>query len=415
MGETVSPISEPAPHPLCSIDMKSDPTYPAFPIFSFIGFVLALVPISWHLQAWNGGTCLYMLWASVACLNYFINSIVWHGNALNPAPVWCDISIRVIIGTSVAIPAASLCINRRLFKIAIIHNITMTRSEKRRAILEDMAIGLGIPFLEMGAAYIVSGHRFDIFEDIGCFPNVYNVWPSIILVGIWPIVLGLVSAVYCVLTLREFYKRNVRMKELLSTNSSLTMSRYFRLMILATTELLCTTPLATYALYSNLTSGSMAPYKGWADTHFNYSRVDQVPSVLWRSDHQFLVDVELSRWLVVVCALVFFMFFGFADEALRHYRMWFSAVTKVFGFIPLPSWLSMKSRSPGNTFKIVTMSSSGTLPVFVSQNPHPRVKRDSFGSIVSDGDISSVTTPSGASICAKKEEDSYAECYGHAV
>lgn len=68
-----------------------DPTYPLFPIFAFLGFILSLIPLPWHFQAWNSGTCFYMMWASLACLNQFVNSIVWRGNILNPAPIWCDI------------------------------------------------------------------------------------------------------------------------------------------------------------------------------------------------------------------------------------------------------------------------------------------------------------------------------------
>lgn len=69
----------------------ADPLYPLFSIFAFLGFVLSLIPLPWHLQAWNSGTCYFMIWSALACLNQFINSVVWHGNALNPAPVWCEI------------------------------------------------------------------------------------------------------------------------------------------------------------------------------------------------------------------------------------------------------------------------------------------------------------------------------------
>ena len=71
--------------------------YPVYPIFSGLSFVLILIPLSWHLQSWNTGTCMYMLWTALGCLNGFINAIVWHGNALNPAPVWCDICTLSII------------------------------------------------------------------------------------------------------------------------------------------------------------------------------------------------------------------------------------------------------------------------------------------------------------------------------
>ena len=69
----------------------SDFTYPLFPVLACLGFVLALIPLPWHFRAWNSGTCFYMMWASLACLNQFVNSVVWAGNALNPAPIWCDI------------------------------------------------------------------------------------------------------------------------------------------------------------------------------------------------------------------------------------------------------------------------------------------------------------------------------------
>lgn len=69
----------------------ADPTYPLYPTFAFLGFILSLIPLPWHLQAWNSGTCYFMMWSTLACLNQFINSVVWAGNALNPAPAWCEI------------------------------------------------------------------------------------------------------------------------------------------------------------------------------------------------------------------------------------------------------------------------------------------------------------------------------------
>ena len=68
-----------------------DPTFPFFPIMAGLGFLLVLVPLPWHLEAWNSGTCYYMMWTALACLNQFVNSIVWSNDAINRAPVWCDI------------------------------------------------------------------------------------------------------------------------------------------------------------------------------------------------------------------------------------------------------------------------------------------------------------------------------------
>jgi hypothetical protein len=66
------------------------PNY-VFSLFSFVGFLLCMIPLPWHLEAWNTGTCLYMIWAGLGCLNLFINSIIWNGNAFLKAVVWCDI------------------------------------------------------------------------------------------------------------------------------------------------------------------------------------------------------------------------------------------------------------------------------------------------------------------------------------
>ena len=100
-------------------------------------------------SARNTGTCLYMVWTGLACLNQFINSIVWNNNAINWAPVWCDISSRFIVGTAVAIPATSLCINRRLYIMVSMKSVTVTKAEKRRQVMVDLAIGLGLPIMEM--------------------------------------------------------------------------------------------------------------------------------------------------------------------------------------------------------------------------------------------------------------------------
>ena len=121
-----------------------DPSYPLFSIFAFLSFILVLVPLPWHLHAWNSGTCLYMIWTALGLLNLFINSIIWRDNAIDWSPHWCDIcafyklpvcvdtitncyiATRIVVGVSVALPAASLCINRRLYKIASCQTTSFT-------------------------------------------------------------------------------------------------------------------------------------------------------------------------------------------------------------------------------------------------------------------------------------------------
>ncbi|KAJ7469387.1 pheromone A receptor-domain-containing protein [Mycena galericulata] len=228
-----------------------------------------------------------------------------------------DCATRLTIGVFVAIPAASLCINRRLYKIAACQT-------KRRTVMVDCAI-----------EYVVQGHRYNIMEDVGCYPTTYNTPLAYPLSYLWPNIIGLVSACYCILTLREFNRRRAQFALLLSASSSsspLSLSRYFRLMALATVELVFNTPISAYGLYLTITHDQIQPWISWANTHFEFSVIDVFPSLVWRADPATVVTIELSRWAVVFCAFVFFAFFGFAAEARKNYAQAFWALATRVGY-----------------------------------------------------------------------------------
>ncbi|KAJ7278696.1 pheromone A receptor-domain-containing protein [Mycena rebaudengoi] len=278
-----------------------------------------------------------MLWVALSCLNGFINSLVWR----DLAPAWCDfcastsLSTHLTVVIAVAIPAASLCINRRLYHIASCKTVSISKTVKRHAVLVDLAIGLGIPFIQvpLPTKFIVQGHRCDIIENVGCYPTAYNVVPDYPLSYLWPNIIGLVSATYALL-LRAFFHRRAQFATLLTSNAALAPNRYFRLMTLASLELLFKIPLSSYGLYLSASRESINPWVSWANTHADFGFVGQVPAILWRSDPHTRATVELSRWAGVICALIFFAFFGFAAEARKHYALAFWAVAKRLGFTP---------------------------------------------------------------------------------
>lgn len=185
-------------------------------------------------------------------------------------------------------------------------------------------------------AYIVQGHRFDIIQEIGCHPNVYNTLLSYFLVTAWPVVFGLISFVYCgmfqlatlvspadmllVLTLRSFLQRQAQFTQFLASNKSLSASRYFRLMALACVEMMCTVPLSIVFTVLNLKAQPYNAWISWEDTHFNFSRVLMITSVIWRQSKLLEVSIECGRWTAPFCAFAFFAFFGFADESRKNYK-----------------------------------------------------------------------------------------------
>jgi len=333
-----------------------------FAAFAFLSFILVSIPLPWHLEAWNTGTCLYILWTGTGALIMSINAIIWDGNTVNWAPVWCDITTRFMTGLSVAIPAASLCINRRLYTIARIRSVTFTADDRRRAILIDLAIGVGVPALVMALQYIVQGHRFDIIEDVGCRPFTYNTPPAYPLVFFPPLIIGLISGVYSALTIRAFYIRSVEIKAVMSTNSSITFSRYFRLVALAAVDLLFTVPFSAFVIFANLKFGNVAPWISWDDTHSGFSRIDQIPARFWRSDPVARSSMEFSRWSVVACGFVFFMFFGFADEACKNYRKAYSRLASRLGTKAASTSMGIQGSFGSQNLPLQS------IPVFVSRD-----------------------------------------------
>ncbi|KAH7869322.1 pheromone receptor [Lentinula edodes] len=312
--------------------LASDPTFPLFPIFAFLGFVLSVLPLSWHLQAWNSGTCAFMIWTGLACLVTGINSLIWADNALNVAPVWCDISCQIILGASLGIPASTLCISRRLYRITSTHTVSITRDDKLRAIYSDLAIALGVPVLFLILHIIVQPHRFDIFEEYGCSSVTFDTLAAYFLYYLWPVAIGLASLVYSSLILRTFYMRRIQFNQILSSNGMINPSRYFRLMLLALIDIMCTVPIGTFTIYVSLKGVTLNPWISWDDTHFDFGRVVLIPAVIWRSDFRTYTSLQITRWVPIICAFLFFALFGFAQEATKSYKRAFWFITGKLGF-----------------------------------------------------------------------------------
>ncbi|KAJ3876744.1 pheromone receptor [Lentinula edodes] len=326
----------------------SDPTFPLFPILSFLGFVLSVIPLPWHFQAWNSGTCAFMVWVGCFCLVLFVNSIIWADNAINSVPVWCDISTQIIAGAGIGIPASTLCISRRLYRITSTQTVSITRDDKRRAIYQDLTIAVGLPILVLILHVIVQPHRFDIIEEYGCSVATYNTLPAYFLFYMWPILIGLISFGYSSLTLRTFYVRRIQFNQVLSSNKAINPSRYLRLMLLALIDIMCTIPLGVYVIYISLKGVGLAPWISWADTHFDFNRVVLLPAVIWRGNPTEFAAIQINRWLPVICAFIFFALFGFAEEAMKNYRRAFWFLVRPLGIRPSSEGGSRNGKAKGS-------------------------------------------------------------------
>lgn len=123
----------------------------------------------------------------------------------------------------------------------------------------------------------------------------------------------------------------MQFSQLLSSSTSLTVNRYFRLMLLACLEIMLTIPLSSFSIYINTHGLTLSPWISWTDTHFNFSHVEHIPAYIWRSDRQYTISVEMSRWIYPFSAFLFFGLFGFAEEARKHYSKAFWAISSLVG------------------------------------------------------------------------------------
>jgi pheromone a factor receptor len=289
-----------------------------------------------------------MLWVVVGCFCQFINSVVWANDALIRVPVWCDISTcpqpfihrtqsdtsasgsHINIGFAVAIPACSLAINRRLYKAVSVSATTILDNKRRDAII-DLAICVGIPLVQIGIYIVNQGHRFDVYEELGCMSALYVTWPAIFMALTWPLAIGCGSAIYTILIINTFMRRRSQFNRMIESNPSLDMSRYWRLMALASMDIVFTIPLALYFIAIDASNG-IRPWVSWANVHFDFGQINQWPSIQWRTSSYSVAAFEVERWSYILCAVTFFAFFGLNSQARANYKSAFLTLTSFAGY-----------------------------------------------------------------------------------
>ncbi|KIM26532.1 hypothetical protein M408DRAFT_330503 [Serendipita vermifera MAFF 305830] len=361
-----------------------------------------LLPAAWHIRSRNSGTLLYLAWSLTGNIIYFVNSIVWAENIRNPAPIWCDISSKLIVGLGVGLPCASLCIQRRLYTVSRVRSVSENPATRRRALIIDLLIGLGIPILVMVLHYIVQGHRYDILEDVGCWPTVYSSVVAVPLVYMWPLIVSLISIPFCVLSYISFYRRRADFQRYLATNETgLNVDRYLRLMALASVELVVVLPLNIFSLVSNMTNGTLYPYTSWDDVHYNFGRVVYMTNFALTSNRKFYTEFTVARWVIPLSGFLFFLFFGLSIEARKDYNRAANLFLGRLGLSLPPPRQSSSARSVFDRILHRKSASSAKDP-FANDNTltdlpkyTPRGRRDTLASLDTKDDTMSTHTAIG--------------------
>ena len=114
-------------------------------------------------------------------------------------------------------------------------------------------------------------------------------------------------------------------------------------MALGATDVISSVPINIFSMISTVRQG-LAPWTSWEDIHVNVSRVLEYPAEVW---HYHYSQTDMSRWMCVACAFVFFAYFGFADEATKRYRSAIRSIGKIVGVSTEGFGSSFSVSSPG--------------------------------------------------------------------
>ncbi|KAG8806038.1 a-factor receptor [Serendipita sp. 399] len=270
-----------------------------------LAFLAVLIPAPIHFKSRNTGLILFICWLLAAELIFFINSFIWKGNVNDPIPYYCDVTVAIIGVTSHGLTAATICINRQLYRLAKAQAVIISKSQ---------------------------GHRYDIYEDVGCLPTTYNVTVAYPLYFAWPPVLAIVSAIYGMLALRQFLKRRKSFESLLSsTSSGIPKNRYIRLMWLCSLDLLISLPYYLFTMIDNLVNRKVYPWVSWADTQADWYRVDRFRRIIIDMVPAMRVPLYCLMFGSLFMSLIFVIVFGFTRETIKAYTNAYYWCLRPFG------------------------------------------------------------------------------------
>jgi len=169
---------------------------------SGLSTVVALIPLAWHIRNKNTAAICLIVWITLFNFLSFSNAIIWGGSEFDIYTAWdgkifCDIEIKFFIASGAGIVSSIAAIARNLARVMSDKApVIKTKRARRRELVQDLLLCLGLPVWMMVMHYFVQPSRYLLLATTGCTPTIGDSWPSIPLVLIWPPIVSLVSAYY---------------------------------------------------------------------------------------------------------------------------------------------------------------------------------------------------------------------------
>ncbi|VDC00590.1 unnamed protein product [Peniophora sp. CBMAI 1063] len=313
--------------------------------------LLLVLLTSFIRQSWNLGVAFLCFWLFLETLTAGINGIIWSSNAEIKLYVYCDIVSRLQMVALIVKPMATLIIIRRLYLIASLRSIELpSKHEKRKDLLIEWTLGLMIPLLFAGPLYyVVQQLRFEVDEGFGCTNSADGSLLSILLMYSVPVVAPAVSiVVYYPHVARIFYRQGRDIDHFLRSNDSISRTNYFRVLALASIDILLTLPIGIAAIVLTVKDsmsqvGFLVLYFGWTHDHSNWGPESFSYEELVTSRPSGAAQYFFIHWTSPVLAFIIFGLFGITSEARASYWRAIYFVGSWFGLKPSPRERAVRS------------------------------------------------------------------------
>ncbi|KAJ6566724.1 GPCR fungal pheromone mating factor, partial [Mycena capillaripes] len=234
-----------------------------------------------------------------------------------------------------SIPGCCLCLTRQLYHIAC--GVVPPHGWKERTL--EITLCWGFPTLcNIIPDYVAQSHRFDLLENVGCWPAVYYSWPSLIILTLSRLLPAVVALIYSVLAVFNLCRRRLALRSMLAksrSECSISLFQLIRLMVMVLFLGAYHVVFISLPLIPNHIIDDIEPWINWSFVHADFSFVGQYTQMdLSQQDFLWIY----AGWsFIPLTGLIFFALFGMGEEARRDYvSCWKLAIGRFCRTPPLP-------------------------------------------------------------------------------
>ncbi|KAL4784608.1 pheromone A receptor-domain-containing protein [Aspergillus varians] len=289
----------------------------ALQTLSVLAILVSTPPLALHWKNRNLPAAILIGWYILLNLFNFVNAFIWPTDDIDnwwDGAGLCDIEVKLLIGSYVAVPGCLVCIFRSLAHVLDTSRATLVPSQRQRWRNRAMELlfCVIVPFIAAITHLVYQGNRYFIFAIAGCVTSLDESWVSLVLGYLWPLIICIVASCYCGLVLFRLRRYRSQFNEIIrSANSGLSKSRFLRLFSLSLIMLLALTPVQVYLVYIQIEMGLPWHSYSWDSLHgSSWGTIAKIPTA---------GTVYFDRWIPIAAGFMSFIFFGCGRDASRIY------------------------------------------------------------------------------------------------